>query len=117
MLDKVSGRPRGIAFVEMFSVAEASRALAALQGATLPGNAQPLRLCYARDKFGGQSQGVDAGAEALEAAQVCVEWEGARVCTCVQGCTHDMHMCLCEKVFSAERGVVGVCVCHGRSLY
>ncbi|GIL99478.1 hypothetical protein Vretimale_4633 [Volvox reticuliferus] len=72
VLDKYTGLPRGLAFVEMFSVGEATRALGLLHGAVLPGSSQPLRLCYARDKFGGTGtgpSGTAAGAEALEAAQ------------------------------------------------
>lgn len=74
VLDKYTGLPRGLAFVEMFSVGEAARALGLLQGALPPGCLQALRICYARDKFGGTGAGptgTSAGAEALEAAQVC----------------------------------------------
>ncbi|EFJ51961.1 hypothetical protein VOLCADRAFT_120369 [Volvox carteri f. nagariensis] len=72
VLDKYTGLPRGLAFVEMFSVGEATRALGLLNGVVPSGSSQPLRLCYARDKFGGTGAGpagTSAGAEALEAAQ------------------------------------------------
>lgn len=68
-----TGLPRGLAFVEMYSVSEAGRALGLLQGKVPPGCTQTLRLVYARDKFGGVSGtggGTAAGAAALEAAQV-----------------------------------------------
>ncbi|KXZ56739.1 hypothetical protein GPECTOR_1g666 [Gonium pectorale] len=72
VLDKYTGLPRGLAFVEMFSIGEAARALGLLQGAVPAGGSQPMRLCYARDKFGGAGTaptGTAAGADALEAAQ------------------------------------------------
>ncbi len=68
--DKYTGLPRGLAFVEMWGVSEAARALAVLQGAVPRGGSQAVRLCYARDKFGAAGLAGGAGAEALEAAQV-----------------------------------------------
>lgn len=67
--DKYTGLPRGLAFVEMWGVSEAARALAVLQGAVPRGGSLPVRLCYARDKFGAAGPAGGAGAEALEAAQ------------------------------------------------
>ncbi|PNH12413.1 RNA-binding protein 5, partial [Tetrabaena socialis] len=79
VLDKYTGLPRGLAFVEMFSVGEATRALGLLQGAVPAGCAQPLRLCYARDKFGGVGGpmgGAAGGVDGADAAQAMYSgWE------------------------------------------
>lgn len=78
VLDKFTGLPRGLAFVELASVSEAARALAGLQGGSLPGSALPLRLCYARDRFGSAQAGGPEAQEADEEAQEVDElnrWE------------------------------------------
>jgi RNA recognition motif-containing protein len=60
--DKFSGAPRDFAFVQCASVADAGRALRALQGAPVPRQAGPLRLCYARERAP-----TGAAADALQA--------------------------------------------------
>ncbi|CAG9460094.1 unnamed protein product [Pedinophyceae sp. YPF-701] len=51
--DKFTGRPRGFAYCEFGSVAEATRAINGLQGAVPPTQATPVRLHFARGKEAG----------------------------------------------------------------
>jgi len=72
VLDKFTRQPRGFAFVEFRSIAEAGAAMQACQGAAPAGQEGGVRICYARakDAEGGGSAaaaaagggGVDAGA-------------------------------------------------------
>eukprot|EP00983_Pelagomonas_calceolata_P004637 150640-Pelagomonas_calceolata.AAC.3 len=82
--DKFSGAPRGFAFVELGSIADATRALNQLQDLEDPISVPPcpwlqnfvpefqttpIRLCYARDRGGGQPAASSA-ALPFEAVQV-----------------------------------------------
>lgn len=71
--EKYTGAPRGIAFAEFHSIADAGKVMLACQGAVPEGQVQPLRLCYAiRDKgtvLAGATEGAfAAGSEAAQAA-------------------------------------------------
>jgi len=55
MIDRVSGRSRGFAFVEMASAEEAQSAIAALNGKDLVG--RPLRVDLAEDKRSASTSG------------------------------------------------------------
>ena len=60
--DRHTGQPRGLAFVHFYSVADATAALEALQGAAVEGQAAALQLSYARDRLGpaGDAAGLAA---------------------------------------------------------
>mmetsp|Transcript_20435 Transcript_20435/g.56626 ORF Transcript_20435/g.56626 Transcript_20435/m.56626 type:complete len:347 (+) Transcript_20435:1009-2049(+) len=72
--DKFTSLPRGFAFIHFHSIADATRALNALQGAAISGQEGPLRLCYARDRLppptasGAGSGASSVAADALAAA-------------------------------------------------
>lgn len=65
VLDRDTGRPRGFAFVEMGSEAEAGQAIEALSGRTLQG--RPISVSEARERqprsggFGGGGRGGGRG--------------------------------------------------------
>ena len=59
MMDRVSGRPRGFAFVTMSSAEEAKKAIDALNGATMDG--RNLTVNEARPKAEGRSSGGGGG--------------------------------------------------------
>uniref|UniRef100_A0A383VFE6 Uncharacterized protein n=1 Tax=Tetradesmus obliquus TaxID=3088 RepID=A0A383VFE6_TETOB len=48
--DKYTGAPRGFAFVELASIAEAGKVMMACNGKVLQGQRTPLRICYAKAK-------------------------------------------------------------------
>eukprot|EP00775_Hariotina_reticulata_P007964 gene7965-8162_t len=48
--DKFTGAPRGFAFVELGSIAEAGKLMLASQGQMVPGQYTPLKICYAKAK-------------------------------------------------------------------
>lgn len=79
--DKFTGFPRGFAFVEFGSVAEASKILNMFQGHVPKGQSTALRICFARDR--GVANGPSSGphnsasslaADALGAAQAMQQY-------------------------------------------
>ena len=66
--DKFSSAPRGFAFVHYGAVAEAAKALQALQGAALAGQDTPLRLAFAKDRVQPAATGPAADALAVGGA-------------------------------------------------
>ncbi len=58
MVDRMSGRPRGFAFVTMASEEEAQKAIQALNGSTLDGRALTVNIARPREERApGQSRG------------------------------------------------------------
>jgi RNA recognition motif-containing protein len=66
MTDRVTGRPRGFAFVTMGSPEEAQKAIEALNGATLDGRSLTVNEARPREErsgagFGGERRGGNRG--------------------------------------------------------
>ena len=63
MMDRVSGRPRGFAFVTMSTPEEAQKAIAALNGAQLGGRALTVNIARPREArpAGGDRRGYGGG--------------------------------------------------------
>lgn len=61
MRDKFTGAPRGFAFVQFNSVADAARALSDMNGQMLQGTNTPLRIHYAMDRPAGPVGGPPPG--------------------------------------------------------
>lgn len=57
MMDKMSGRPRGFAFVTMSSAEEAQKAIDALNGAQLDGRALTVNVARPREERSGGGGG------------------------------------------------------------
>ena len=57
MMDKMSGRPRGFAFVTMSSAEEAQKAISALNGAQLDGRALTVNVARPREERSGGGGG------------------------------------------------------------
>ena len=57
MMDKMSGRPRGFAFVTMSSPEEAQKAIDALNGSQLDGRALTVNIARPREERGGNPRG------------------------------------------------------------
>src|SRR5262245_9226665 len=57
MMDRVSGRPRGFAFVTMSSAEEAQKAIDALNGAQLDGRALTVNVARPREERSGGGGG------------------------------------------------------------
>ena len=61
MMDKMSGRPRGFAFVTMSSPEEAQKAIEALNGASLDGRALTVNVARPREERPGGGGGGGGG--------------------------------------------------------
>ena len=61
MTDRMSGRPRGFAFVTMSSEEEAQKAIEALNGASLDGRNLTVNIARPRESSGGGSGGGGGG--------------------------------------------------------
>jgi RNA recognition motif-containing protein len=61
MMDKMSGRPRGFAFVTMSSAEEAQKAIDALNGAQLDGRALTVNVARPREERSGGGGGGGGG--------------------------------------------------------
>lgn len=59
MMDRDTGRPRGFAFVEMGTDAEARGAIATLNGRQIDG--RELKISEAQERTGGSFRGADGG--------------------------------------------------------
>lgn len=66
MTDRETGRPRGFAFVEMQSKADADKAIAALDGATLDGRQIKVNEAQERPARGGSGGGGGGGGQRRE---------------------------------------------------
>src|ERR1051326_6705643 len=61
MMDKMSGRPRGFAFVTMSTPEEAQKAIAALNGASVDGRALTVNVARPREERSGGGGGGGGG--------------------------------------------------------
>ena len=61
MMDRVSGRPRGFAFVTMSSAEEAQKAIDALNGAQMDGRALTVNVARPREERSGGGGGGGGG--------------------------------------------------------
>ncbi|GAX84949.1 hypothetical protein CEUSTIGMA_g12370.t1 [Chlamydomonas eustigma] len=77
VLDKYTGAPRGFGFVQFNDISDATRAMNALQGVSLPGGSR-LRLCYARDRMVPTIRGSTStvAQDALQAAAAMQQYSG-----------------------------------------
>jgi RNA-binding protein 5/10 len=77
VLDKYTGAPRGFGFVQFNDISDATRAMNALQGMSLPGGSR-LRLCYARDRMVPAVRGSmsSVAQDALQAAAAMQQYSG-----------------------------------------